>query len=147
MLDLQFAAGAGTPFQYVFDRSAAVGLDRGQHLEVSLPAAHSKMSLLSDQLRARFLPALAEPLPRARRALVMYVHVVRDASTFRAVPRVEALRPGSGTAIPGLALAGAWTATGWPATIEGTVRSGLAATRHVLSEPAPLPVASEPALA
>ena len=54
------------------------------------------------------------------------------AATFRAVPGVEALRPPAATSVPGLALAGAWTATGWPATLEGAVISGHAAARVVL---------------
>ena len=54
------------------------------------------------------------------------------AATFRAAPGVGALRPGAATAVPGLVLAGAWTATGWPATLEGAVLSGHAAAVEAL---------------
>lgn len=46
---------------------------------------------------------------------------------------MAALRPGAATRAPGLFLAGAWTATGWPATMESAVRSGLHASREALS--------------
>jgi hypothetical protein len=46
-------------------------------------------------------------------------------ATFRGVPGTARLRPAAGTDLPGLVLAGAWTATGWPDTMEGAVRSGL----------------------
>jgi len=54
------------------------------------------------------------------------------AATFRAAPGARALRPGTRTSIDGLVLAGAWTDTGWPATMEGAVRSGVVAAREVL---------------
>ena len=59
--------------------------------------------------------------------------VTRDhAATFRAAPGHRALRPGPPTALPGLVLAGAWTDTGWPATMEGAVRSGHAAAERII---------------
>ena len=54
-------------------------------------------------------------------------------ATFRAAPGARRLRPGAHTALAGLALAGAFTDTGWPATMEGAVRSGHAAARVALS--------------
>jgi len=54
-------------------------------------------------------------------------------ATFRAVPGTQRLRPGPQTALPGLYLAGAWTDTGWPATMEGAVRSGITAARRALA--------------
>jgi uncharacterized protein with NAD-binding domain and iron-sulfur cluster len=50
------------------------------------------------------------------------------------VPGTARLRPGARTSIPGLYLAGAWTDTGWPATMESAVRSGLGAAAAALSE-------------
>lgn len=50
-------------------------------------------------------------------------------ATFSAGPETESLRPGALTSVQGLVLAGDWTATGLPATIEGTVRSGREAAR------------------
>ncbi len=130
-----FAAGVGTPVQYVFDRTCAAGAPAGcQYLAVSLSAAEREMGMSVDGLRERYLPALRELLPRAREARVERFLVTREhAATFRAAPGVAALRPGPRTAVPGLVLAGAWTATGWPATLEGAVLSGHAAASSALA--------------
>jgi squalene-associated FAD-dependent desaturase len=124
-----FAAGVGTPVQYVFDRSDAAGAPAGcQYLAVSLSGAEHEMGISADRLRERYLPALRELFPRAREAKVEFFLATREhAATFRAAPGVGALRPGPQTAGPGLVLAGTWTATGWPATLEGAVLSGHAA--------------------
>jgi uncharacterized protein with NAD-binding domain and iron-sulfur cluster len=84
-------------------------------------------------LRERFEPALAELLPAARDARMLRFDVTKEhAATFRATPGTAALRPSAATPLPRLALAGAWTATGWPATLEGAARSGRAAARAVM---------------
>jgi squalene-associated FAD-dependent desaturase len=129
-----FAAGVGTPVQYIFDRSAAAGAPAGcQYLAVSLSGAEREMGMSVDALRERYLPALRELLPRARRARVESFLVTREhAATFRAAPGVAALRPGPHTAVPGLLLAGTWTATAWPATLESAVLSGHAAASGAL---------------
>jgi hydroxysqualene dehydroxylase len=131
-----FAAGVGTPVQYLFDRSAAGGAPSGcQYLAVSLSGAEREMQLSVGELRARYVAALAELLPAARAARVEMFFVTREhAATFRAAPGVAALRPPARTAIAGLALAGTWTDTGWPATLEGAVISGHAAAEVVLGE-------------
>jgi hydroxysqualene dehydroxylase len=129
-----FAAGVRTPVQWIFDRSASAGLDAGQYLVVSLSAAEAELDMTVEDLRARYLRALAELLPAASGARVEVFFVTREhAATFRAVPGARALRPGPRTAIPGLVLAGSWTDTGWPATMEGAVRSGQAAAREALA--------------
>jgi hydroxysqualene dehydroxylase len=132
--ELPFAAGVGTPVQYVFDRSEAGGVGGGrQYLAVSLSGADREMGMSVDALRERYVPALAQLFPRARAAQAELVVATREhAATFRAQPGSAVLRAGPRTAVPGLALAGAWTATGWPATLEGAVRSGHAAARCAL---------------
>ena len=70
----------------------------------------------------------------ARQARVEQFFVTREhAATFRAAPGARARRPGPRTAQPGLVLAGSWTDTGWPATMEGAVRSGGVAAREALA--------------
>jgi squalene-associated FAD-dependent desaturase len=132
--DLPFAAGVGTPVQYLFDRTVAAGAPAGcQYLAISLSGAEREMSMSVDALRERYLPALCELLPRARAAKVESFLATREhAATFRAAPGVAALRPGPETAVKGLVLAGAWTDTGWPATLEGAVLSGHAAASTAL---------------
>ena len=131
-----FAAAVRTPVQYLIDRTAAGGVPAGcQYLAVSLSGADEEMSMSADALRERYLPALRELLPRAREARVERFLVTREhAATFRAAPGTAALRPSARTAVPGLVLAGAWTDTGWPATLEGAVLSGHAAAAAALDQ-------------
>jgi squalene-associated FAD-dependent desaturase len=134
VLDLRFAAAVRTPVQWVFDRTNGTGLERGQYLAISLSAAEAELAMTVDDLRELFLPALADLLPAAGGAEVEAFFVTREhAATFRATPGSRALRPGPRTAIAGLVLAGSWTDTGWPATMEGAVRSGHAAAREALT--------------
>lgn len=131
--DLPFAAGLDTPVQWVFDRTEPSGLERGQYLAVSVSAADDVVNRRTADLRETFLPALARLFPRAAGARVLGFFVTRErAATFRAEPGTASLRPGPRTGIRGLYLAGAWTDTGWPATMEGAVRSGRRAARQAL---------------
>ncbi|HUB35641.1 MAG TPA: hydroxysqualene dehydroxylase HpnE, partial [Solirubrobacteraceae bacterium] len=117
--DERFAAGVGSPVQYLFDRSATGGIPPGcQYLAVSLSGAEPEMQMSVERLRERYVPALAALLPRAAQAKVERFFVTREhAATFRAAPGVGALRPRARTSLAGLVLAGAWTDTGWPATL------------------------------
>jgi hydroxysqualene dehydroxylase len=131
--DLSFAAGVGTSVQWVFDRTRSSGLAEGQCLAVSLSGADAYISSSVEELRAEFVPALQALFPAARDAAVVSFFVTREPrATFRGVPGTAAHRPGAVTGIPGLYLAGAWTDTGWPATMESAVLSGLAAARAAL---------------
>jgi squalene-associated FAD-dependent desaturase len=132
---LPFAAGLGTPVQWVFDRTESSGLEpgSGQCIAVSLSAAAEEVELPVVELRARFLPALAELFPAAREAKVTNFVVTRErTATFLPSPGTAAIRPSAQTGMDGLFLAGSWTSTGWPATMEGAVRSGLIAARAAL---------------
>ncbi len=131
--ELAFAAAVDSPVEWLFDRSAAAGLCRGQYLAVSLSAADAWLGIGSEALRRRFEPELARLLPAARGARIerFFATCEREA-TFRPAPGAQGLRPGPLTRAPGLFLAGAWTDTGWPATMEGAVRSGRAAARAAL---------------
>ena len=127
---LPFAAAVDSPVQWVFDRTGQSGLRSGQYLAVSLSAADGYVDVPTSALRAQFLPAMADLFPAARDARVTDFFVTRERrATLRQVPGCERLRPGAATALPGLVLAGAWTDTGWPDTMEGAVRSGLNAAR------------------
>ncbi len=126
---LPFAAAVDSPVQWLFDRTEISGFgasSRGQYLAVSLSAAEPYVDVPAAQLREMFVPALAGLLPGARDARVSEFFVTRERrATFRQGPGCGRLRPHAATAVPGLALAGAWTDTGWPDTMEGAVRSGL----------------------
>jgi squalene-associated FAD-dependent desaturase len=132
---LPFAAAVGSPVQWVFDRTGPSGLRPGQYLAVSLSAADAYVDVPASALRKQFLPAMADLFPAAREARVTDFFVTRERrATLRQVPGCERLRPGAATALPGLVLAGAWTDTGWPDTMEGAVRSGLNAVRVLRQE-------------
>jgi uncharacterized protein with NAD-binding domain and iron-sulfur cluster len=101
---------------------------------ISLSAADDELGVTSTELRERYEQALRELLPDARDAVVETFFVTREhAATFRAAPGARALRPGPRTRLPGLVVAGSWTDTGWPATMEGAVRSGHAASHEALT--------------
>jgi hydroxysqualene dehydroxylase len=133
VLDEPFLAGVDTPVQWLFDRTASSGLHAvhpapAQYVAVSISAAQAERGEPVESLRARMLPALAALLPAARTAEVLDFFVTREPhATFAAAPGSGALRPGPRTSLPGLSVAGAWTGTGWPATMESAVRSGDAA--------------------
>ncbi|MCZ7415769.1 hydroxysqualene dehydroxylase HpnE [Streptomyces sp. WMMC897] len=130
-----FFAAIGSPVQWVFDRTEAAGLPPGggQYLALSQSAVHDEIDEPVAALRERYLPELARLLPGARGAGVRDFFVTREReATFAPAPGVERLRPTPHTRAPGVYLAGAWCATGWPATMESAVRSGHAAAREAL---------------
>lgn len=130
-----FFTALGSPVQWVFDRTDASGLKGGgQYLAVSQSAAQDDIDAPVAVLRERYLPELERLLPAARGAGVRDFFVTRErTATFDPAPGTGRLRPGARTRAPGLHLAGAWTATGWPATMEGAVRSGFSAAGAALS--------------
>ncbi|MCF6525858.1 hydroxysqualene dehydroxylase HpnE [Streptomyces sp. JJ36] len=136
VLHRPFLAALGSPVQWIFDRTGAAGpAGGGQYLALSQSAAHHEIDEPVAALRKRYLPELERLLPAARGAAVRDFFVTRERhATFAPVPGVGRLRPVARTLLPGVLLAGAWTDTGWPATMEGAVRSGLAAAREALED-------------
>ncbi len=135
VMDAPFAAAVDSPVQWVFDRTRISGMHErasagqhgaGQYLAISLSAADEYAGKTVAELREQFVPALAELFPAAKAATVTEFFVTREKrATFRQVPGTAKLRPKAATGLPGLVLAGSWTDTGWPDTMEGAVRSGL----------------------
>ena len=135
VLDGPLAAAIGSPVQWLFDRTQASGAAQGQLVAISLSHAVDEIGGSVADLRGRYLPALERLLPQARGATILDFAVTHEPrATFRAAPGTQVLRPGPRTRTRGLYLAGAWTATGWPATMEGAVRSGLAAADAVFTD-------------
>lgn len=129
-----FVAGVGTPIQWVFDRTASSGLRTGQYLAISLSAAGELIDLPVAKLRELLFPDLEALFPALADATVVDFFVTRErTATFRAAPGSQRFRPPAVTTVPGLFLAGAWTDTGWPATMEGAVRSGDTAAEAALT--------------
>ncbi|MBI4337808.1 MAG: FAD-dependent oxidoreductase [Chloroflexi bacterium] len=122
-----------SPVQWVFNKSRIMGLaGPSQYLCVSVSGAWQFADMGKAELRELFVRELARLFPRAQDAEVQrFLAVKQLAATFRSVPGAEALRPPQATPIPNLFLAGEWTRTGWPSTMESAVRSGLLAAREV----------------
>jgi squalene-associated FAD-dependent desaturase len=146
VLEEPLAAALDSPVQWVFDRTAASGARDGQLVAISLSHAVEEIGASVAELRDRYLPALERLLPAARGAEVRDFAVTHEPrATFRAAPGTAKLRPDSRTAVPGIYLAGSWTNTGWPATMESAVRSGLTAAQLALAEAPALNGIEEPA--
>ena len=125
-----FIGAVDSPVQFVFDRTQASGLRSGQYVAVSVSAADAWIDEPVARLRELFMPELLRVLPAAHDAVVRDFFVTREReATFRPVPGSAARRLPTATNAAGLVVAGAWTATGWPATMESAVRSGVAAAR------------------
>lgn len=132
VMDGLFTAVVESPAQWVFNRTAMADLPGpGQHLAVSISGARDEVGRSKAALIEEITTELRELFPRARSAEVERAACVKEPeATFAAAPGQAGNRPGSRTPISGLVLAGAWTDTGWPATMEGAVRSGLRAARE-----------------
>jgi hypothetical protein len=128
-------AAVDSPIQWVFDRTASAGLSRGQYLALSVSAADRLLGERPEALVRRFHTELGRLLPKAAGAALVDSVVTKERqATFRAAPGSGRHRPGPRTRLSGLMLAGAWTDTGWPATMEGAVRSGRAAAQACLDD-------------
>ncbi|MBX5467929.1 MAG: hydroxysqualene dehydroxylase HpnE [Firmicutes bacterium] len=120
--------------QFVFDRGQILDLAgwAGRHWAVSVSAADPYRSWSSERLVNTILAELTEAVPAFGVASLLYHRGVwQPRATFRATPAAVAARPSFATAVRGLWRAGDWTATGWPACIEGAIRSGLAVAAAV----------------
>ena len=132
IIDEPFLAVLDSPLQWVFNRTHIQGSSEpGQHLCISVSGAWQYASMGRDALRELFLNEMARVFPAAAEATVERFLVVKQVNaTFRCTPGAQSLRPSQRTPIPGLTLAGDWTQTGWPATMESAVRSGLLAAEE-----------------
>lgn len=109
--------------QWVFPRGEVAP---GEHyVQVVVSASRELRTLGHDEIESRVTAEVERLFPLAKRESRKRVKVITEhAATFSAVPGVDRWRPGQDTPIANLFLAGDWTATGWPATMEGAVRSG-----------------------
>lgn len=118
--------------QWIFDRGQS---DIGEYyVQVVVSASRQFSGLGHAEVQRLVIEELRRLFPPARRAAVLRARVVTEHSaTFSAVPGVDLLRPTQRTPLDNLFLAGDWTATGWPATMEGAVRSGYLAAEAILA--------------
>ena len=129
ILDHALAALLGSPAHWVFDRGRLTGHEPsgGQYLTVVSSGVPNLLELRGREL-VEFMAA--ELTARLGPAELLWSRVSREpAATFAGRPGTAAIRPGARTSRPNVFRAGAWTGTGWPATMEGAVRSGREAVR------------------
>lgn len=130
----------GRTVQWVFNHTAIQGrrpgdFEGGEYLQLVVSASYDLLGLEKEEIRDRLLQELAEIWPETRLAKLLRWWVVTEhGATFAVRPGVDALRPPQRTSVEGLFLSGDWTATGWPATMEGAVRSGYLVAEQVLAD-------------
>ena len=136
---VEHVALVGRLIHWVFDhtrlqgRKGAGESGAGQYLQVVISASDDLAGRDNATVKDLVLADLAAIWPAAREAVLERWRVVTEhGATFAVRPGVDAIRPPQRTAIEGLYLAGDWTDTGWPATMEGAVRSGYAAAEGIL---------------
>jgi squalene-associated FAD-dependent desaturase len=136
----------GRLIQWVFNHTAIQGRSTtgagGEYLQIVISASYDLLALDKTAILDAVMEELAELWPAARVATLVRSWVVTEhGATFAVRPGVEAHRPAQRTPVDGLFLAGDWTDTGWPATMEGAVRSGYRAAEGILEDlgrPAPI---------
>jgi zeta-carotene desaturase len=125
--DLDHAVLLDTRIQWLFAKSRIRGWDLslGSYLELVISASWPEIALSREQILASALRELELFLPAVRQARLLKSAVLKEArATFSVTPGLDAFRPPQTTLYPRLYVAGDWTATGWPSTMEGAVRSG-----------------------
>lgn len=126
--DLPHATLLDRTIQWMFNKH------EGRYIQVVVSASRSLTEMPRNEVIELALKELKEFFPAVGEAKLERAHVVKEVrATFSAAPGLEDKRPVSVTAVSNLFLAGDWTRSGWPATMEGAVRSGYLAAEAVLS--------------
>jgi zeta-carotene desaturase len=99
--------------------------EQGSYLELVVSASKSLVQKSREEVIDLALRELAEFFPVVKEAKVVKAAVIKEVyATYSVLPGLDSYRPAAKTTWPNIFLAGDWTATGWPATMEGAVRSG-----------------------
>ncbi|MDQ3347222.1 MAG: hydroxysqualene dehydroxylase HpnE [Acidobacteriota bacterium] len=130
VMDEPFVGLPGREMQWVFDKRIAFG-GEASHLSLVSSGATRLALLGADELKAIAAREVEQALPRARAARLVRATVVREKQATFSLAPAQPARPGSVTPVEGLYLAGDWTDTGLPGTIESAVMSGHTAAKHV----------------
>ena len=135
----EFLAFVDSPIQWIFNKTAMISRyktkDTGrQYICASVGSAHGLIDMPKRDLENLLMNEIARLLPQANKALVLKSILIKEPhATIRSSPGCSILRPGAETELPGFYLAGEWTDTGWPSTMEGAVKSGVTAANVLMS--------------
>jgi squalene-associated FAD-dependent desaturase len=130
-----------TTTQWIFNKTALYADSNGavqnpasgQYLQLVISASYDLLQKSRQEIIDLCLKEIRQALPAARTAELVKATVIKEAAaTFSPEPGVDRWRPKQQTSAPRLFLAGDWTDTGWPATMEGAVRSGYLAAEALL---------------
>ncbi len=117
--------------QWLFNRGEVAPGE--YYVQVVVSAARQFRGMGHEEVQRRVVEELSRLFAGAATATLLCARVVTEhAATFSAVPCVDKWRPTQASPLPNLLVAGDWTATGWPATMEGAVRSGYLAAEALL---------------
>jgi squalene-associated FAD-dependent desaturase len=136
--ELDHAVLLDTRIQWMFHKSRIRGweAERGSYLELVISASWPELELGRQEILTSAIAEAEGFFPRMREARLVKSGVLKEArATFSVTPGLDKSRPGQATALPGLFLAGDWTKTEWPSTMEGAVRSGRLAAGAVVGDP------------
>jgi squalene-associated FAD-dependent desaturase len=138
--DLDHAVLLDRTIQWMFHKSrlqpirSSEGSIAGSYIELVVSSSKSLVEKSRAEIVELVLAEVREFFPAAREATLVKSTVVKEVNaTYSPRPGIDAHRPQAATAWPRVFLAGDWTATGWPATMEGAVRSGYLAAEAVAS--------------
>jgi squalene-associated FAD-dependent desaturase len=135
--DLDHAALLDTRIQWMFNKTLIRRLEtaqapQGQYLELVISASFSELRQTSEQILAFALVELTRFFPAVREATLLKSAVLKEArATFSVTPGLDRFRPTPDAPGDNLYLAGDWTLSGWPSTMEGAVRSGRLAAEAI----------------
>jgi squalene-associated FAD-dependent desaturase len=106
--------------------------DAGRYLQCVVSASRDLTPLSRNEIIDIAIGDLRLYFPKVKDARLVKAHVIKEQrATYSAAPETETLRPTAESGLPNVILAGDWTRTGWPATMEGAVRSGYLAAEAV----------------
>jgi zeta-carotene desaturase len=118
----------------MFHKSKLIGRNEngGSYIELVVSSSKSLVEKSKNEIVDLALKELEEFFPSVRDATLVKSTVIKEVhATYSPKPGVDLNRPRPETVWPRVFLAGDWTATGWPATMEGAVRSGYLAAESV----------------
>ena len=137
VLQNKYLAVLDSPLQWVFNDTELKSRDDGggQHIVISLSGAWEWQDRSKRELREIFTAEMARVFPEAQGAKILRFTIVKTPeATFRSVPGSQKARLSQRTPLPGFYLAGDWTDTGWPSTMESAVRSGNLAAGYIAED-------------